>query len=100
MEKGPREFSWFIFRMTNPALRKLFMNPRNVLRAKEAVLSLLAGDIFGRTPIQNSLRFFKAVYYLNSLRDGRTTWDAWRARQRNIRDVGQVKGENVAVEAR
>jgi flavin-dependent dehydrogenase len=96
MAKGPREFSWFIFRMTNPAMRALFMSPRNVLRAKEAVLSMLAGDIFGRTPIQPSLRFFKVVYYVNSLRDWRTTWRAWRARHRNIRDVGAIQGENIA----
>jgi 2-polyprenyl-6-methoxyphenol hydroxylase-like FAD-dependent oxidoreductase len=29
MARGPREFSWFIFRMTNPAMRELFMHPRN-----------------------------------------------------------------------
>ena len=96
MRRGPREFSWFIFRMTNPAMRALFMRPRNLLRSKEAVLSLLAGDIFGRTPIHNALRFFKLVYYVNSLRQWRTTWGAWRARRRNIRDVGLVPGENVA----
>ncbi|WP_411565018.1 NAD(P)/FAD-dependent oxidoreductase [Rubrivivax sp. A210] len=100
MDKGPREFSWFIFRMTNPAMRALFMRPRNVLRAKEAVLSLLAGDIFGRTPIGPSLRFFKLVYYLSALRDWRTTLAAWRLRRFNIRDVGALEGENIAVEGR
>jgi hypothetical protein len=86
--------------MTNPAMRTLFMNPRNVLRAQEAVLSLLAGDIFGNTPIQPSLRFFKFIYYANSLREWRATWKAWWARRHNIRDVGAIEGENVAVEVR
>ncbi len=95
MRKGPREFSWFIFRMTNPAMRELFMAPRNLLRMKEAVLSLLAGDIFGRTPIWISLTLFKGVYYIGSLLALPTTWAAWRARRRNIRDVGATKGENV-----
>jgi len=95
MKKGPREFSWFIFRMTNPAMRSLLMSPRNVLRAKEAVISLLAGDIFGRTPIWASLRFFKGIYFIGALAAGRRTWDAWRARRRNIRDVGAVPGETV-----
>ncbi|HEX6018291.1 MAG TPA: NAD(P)/FAD-dependent oxidoreductase, partial [Burkholderiaceae bacterium] len=44
MQKGPREFSWFIYRMSNPAMRELFMQPKNPLRVKEALLSLLAGD--------------------------------------------------------
>src|SRR6201999_2367238 len=35
---GPREFSWFIRRVTNPSMRDLFMGPRNVLRMKEALL--------------------------------------------------------------
>ncbi len=56
MRHGPREFSWFIYRMTNPTMRDLFMSPRNVLRVKEALLSVLAGDIFGKTPIWRSLR--------------------------------------------
>jgi hypothetical protein len=59
MAKGPREFSWFIFRMTNPAMRELFMRPSNPFGVKSAVLSLLAGDIFGRTPFWPGLRLFK-----------------------------------------
>ena len=31
-------FSWFIYRMTSPAIRELFMNPRNYFRMQEAVL--------------------------------------------------------------
>ena len=45
MRHGPRVFSWFIYRMTRPAMRDLFMAPGNTLRMKEALLSLLAGDI-------------------------------------------------------
>jgi hypothetical protein len=87
MRKGPREFSWFIFRMTNPAIRQLFMYPRNVLRMREAVLSLLAGDIFGKTPIRASLLAFKGLYYLSSLVMLPRALAAWRARRVNIRDV-------------
>ena len=99
MKKGPREFSWFIFRMTNPAMRELFMAPSNPLRVKEALLSMLAGDIYGRTPIWTSLAAFKVIYWLNSLRTWRRSLAAWRARRRNIGDVGPVKGENVVVDA-
>jgi len=95
MRHGPREFSWFIHRMTNPAMRELFMHPQNPLRIQEAVLSLLAGDIFGKTPIWVSLALFKAVYYIGSLLALPRTLRAWRVHRRNIRDVGAVKGENV-----
>ena len=38
MRLGPREFSWFIYRVTNPTMRDLFMGPRNILRVREALL--------------------------------------------------------------
>ena len=100
MEKGPREFSWFIFRMTNPALRNLFMRPRNVLRMKEAVLSLLAGDIFSSTPFRPSLWAFKGLYWLRSLQRPRMTWRAWRRRRINIREVDERPSEIMAGQAR
>ena len=87
MRRGPRVFSWFIYRMTRPAMRELFMAPRNVLRMKEALLSLLAGDIFGATPIWASLRAFKLVYYATSLAHPRASLAALRARARNIRPL-------------
>jgi flavin-dependent dehydrogenase len=95
VRRGPRAFSWFIFRMTNPAMRELFMHPRNVLRAREAVLAVLAGDVYGRSPIGASLLFFKAVYYAGSLLNWRRSWAAWQARRLNIREVGDLAGENV-----
>ncbi|HEX3845478.1 MAG TPA: NAD(P)/FAD-dependent oxidoreductase [Steroidobacteraceae bacterium] len=87
MRRGPRVFSWFIYRMTRPAMRELFMAPRNLLRMKEALLSLLAGDIFGTTPIWASLRAFKLVYYVTSLAHPRATLAALRARPGNMRPV-------------
>jgi flavin-dependent dehydrogenase len=84
---GPKAFSWFIYRMTHPAMRDLFMAPRNVLRMKEALLSLLAGDIYGTTPIWPSLRAFRVVYYINMLAHPRRSLKAVRARVRNIRPV-------------
>lgn len=98
-QKGPQHLSWFIYRMTNPAMRQLFMNPRNPFRVKEALLSLLAGDIHGRTPIWRSLRVFKAIYYLTWLGNAPSAWRAWSARRRHIRHDGPTKGENVIVEA-
>src|SRR3984885_13083301 len=67
MRRGPKAYSWFIYRVTNPTMCDLFMGPRNTLRMKEALLGLLAGDIFGNTPIWTSLRAFKVLYYVIAL---------------------------------
>jgi flavin-dependent dehydrogenase len=85
---GPREFSWFIHRVTNPTMRDLFMGPRNVLRMKEALLGLLAGDIYGETPIWSSLRAFKAVYYIISFANLKRSIAALRRRRINIQPAG------------
>jgi flavin-dependent dehydrogenase len=81
---GTREFSWFIHRITNPTMRDLFMGPRNYLRMKEALLGLLAGDIYGNTPIWSSLRAFKAIYYIVSVAHLRRSIAAMRRRRINI----------------
>ncbi len=87
MKHGPKEFSWFIYRVTNPAMRDLFMAPSNVLRVKEALLSMLAGDIFGKTPIRRSLLAFKVIYYIGSALNWRRSLNAMRLRKANIREV-------------
>ena len=92
MRHGPREFAWFIYRMTSPTMRDLFMGPRNVFRVKEALLSLLAGDIYGKTPIWPSLYLFKLIYYLSALRNWRVTLTAARRRRHDILPVDDDGG--------
>jgi hypothetical protein len=87
VRRGPREFSWFIYRVTNPTMRDMFMAPRNVLRVKEALLSMLAGDIYGKTPIWRSLLVLKAIFYVSSGLNFRRSMDAIRRRKANIREV-------------
>ena len=87
MRHGPRAFSWFIFRISSPTMREFFMAPQNPLRVKEALISLLAGDIYGRTPIWRSIFILKALYYLVSIGNLGRTVRAWRRRRVNIRDV-------------
>jgi len=95
MQKGPREYSWFIYRVTNPTIREMFMAPINPFRVKEALLSLLAGDIYGKTPIWTSLRILKGIYYLISLKNIRRTYNGWRRHHFNIREMGQLEGETI-----
>jgi len=90
MRIGPKEFSWFIYRVTNPTMRNMFMGPRNIFRVKEALLSVLAGDVFGKTPIQGPLLIFKGLYYTASLFNFRRTLQAWRMRKLNIRAMDET----------
>jgi hypothetical protein len=56
------------------------------------LLSVLAGDVFGRTRIGPSLFAFKCLYYGMSVLHLRRTLAAWRARKRNIRSVDLASG--------
>jgi hypothetical protein len=91
MKHGPKEFSWFIYRVTNPTLRELFMAPSDRLDMKKALLSVLAGDIFGATPIRKGLFFFRLVYYAFSIANLRRSLTAWRRRAFNIRDDSEMR---------
>lgn len=82
--RGIRTYSWFIYRATTPAFRSLFMHPRNVLRVEEALMSLLAGDIFGHSPVRGRLLIFKAIYYALALLDLPKTIDARIRRKRHM----------------
>lgn len=84
MRHGPREFSWFIYRVTNPTMRDMFMSPSDKHRMKEALLSMLAGDIYGKTPIWGSIRLLKGAYYLLSTANLRRTYRAWKKRKNDI----------------
>ena len=82
---GPERFAWFIYRMTRPAMQSLFMEPHNPLHMREALLSLLSGDIFEDTPLWRSLRAFQGLYYLTSLAMPRRSFAALRRRAVHIR---------------
>jgi flavin-dependent dehydrogenase len=60
-------FTWFIYRIREPAMRNLFMSPSNWFRVEEAVLSLLSGGIFDGWPIRLRLYMFRAIYYTTKL---------------------------------
>jgi flavin-dependent dehydrogenase len=87
MRHGPKAFSWFIYRVTNPIMRDFLMGPKNVFRVKEAILSVLAGDVFGKTPIWRSILVFKALYYVANITQPRRAFMAWQRRRFNIRKV-------------
>lgn len=81
---GLNTFSWFIYRVTSPAMRYLFLFPRNVLGVKPGIVSLLAGDLFRSTPLRKPILVFRAIYYITTLSLASASWRAFRQRQRNI----------------
>jgi flavin-dependent dehydrogenase len=78
-------FSWYIYRVNTPAMRDLFMAPRNYFRMQEALLSLLSGDVFGPSPIRSRLLLFRVVFHIKSffMRQARllAAWSATRSRE-------------------
>lgn len=67
VRRGLGVFSWFIYRITSPAIRDLFMHPENMFRVREAVTSVLAGDLFRDTPLRWPLTAFRGIYRIKSL---------------------------------
>lgn len=59
-----RRISWLIYRINTPALRMLFMAPGNKLRMRDALISLLAGNLRANRRLVFPVLAFKAVYYL------------------------------------
>jgi flavin-dependent dehydrogenase len=90
IRRGVGTFSWIIYRMTNPVIRKLFMAPRNFLGVQSAVVSLLAGDVFRDGPVRPRLYLFRAIYYINFIAQWPTAFRAWRKRREDIRVTSET----------
>lgn len=80
-KRAMKILSWFIYRMTQPALRNLFMAPRNIFGIEEAVLSMLAGDVYRKTPIDIPLSLFKILYYINFIGQWKKNWKVYKHRR-------------------
>jgi hypothetical protein len=85
VRRGVRTFSWLIYRMPSPIIRRLFLAPRNVFGVQSAVVSLLAGDVFRWGPVRPRLYLFRVIYYLNALGALPTAFRAWHNRRRDIK---------------
>ncbi len=82
---GLDEFKWFIYRFTSPTMKHLFAHPRNVLKVEEAVVSMLAGDVFDARGVLWRLRLFRLIYALTALRQGPKALRDWWFRRRQAR---------------
>jgi len=95
MRAGPRDYSWFIYRVTNPTIRDMFMHPKNIFKVKQGLMSLLAADLHHGSGYRRSLFMFKVIYYFVSLLNWRRTYQGWKRHRFNIRDMGLLQGETI-----
>jgi len=91
MGRGLRTLSWFIYRFTTPTLHDLFMAPRNTFRMEQALISVLAGDVFRKTPVTLPVTLFKTAYYIGNLLNWGRSWTSYRRRRRNA-DLAFAEG--------
>jgi flavin-dependent dehydrogenase len=68
-------FSFFIYRFNGPVLQEMFRHPSNRWQLEQAVISMLAGDLFDTPRVLRRLRIFRLAYGIRALRD----WRRWRA---------------------
>ena len=85
VHRGLRTLSWFIYRFTSPVLHRMFMYPSNRFRMEQAVISMLSGDVFSKSPVRYSLAMFKVFYYLFMLSEWRHVLSAWRFRRKGMK---------------
>jgi flavin-dependent dehydrogenase len=71
LQRGIADMSWLIYRVRSPVMRHLFLNPRNILGVEQALVSILAGDIFGSAAIRWRFSLFKLIFWAHRL------WFAW-----------------------
>ncbi|ARU06748.1 hydroxylase [Comamonas serinivorans] len=95
MRAGPRDYSWFIYRATNPTIRDMFMHPKNVFKVKQGLMSLLAADLHHGPAFRRSLFMFKVLYYAISIAHFPRTYRGWKRHRVNIRDHGKLRGETI-----
>ncbi len=78
VRRGMGRLSWFIFRFTSPAMTRMFAHPRDTLQVEQAMVSLLAGDVFSSPRVWWRLQLFKLIYF--------STWlSLWQRSLRNNR---------------
>lgn len=82
LARGLRHFSWFIYRFNTPVMRHLFNNPRNTWQVEQAVISMLAGDVFDNAAVRKRLYVFRALYALTALQLAPQALRGWWQRRR------------------
>ncbi|MCH8248609.1 MAG: tryptophan 7-halogenase [Proteobacteria bacterium] len=90
--RGIATFSWFIYRFTSPAMSYLMSDPRNALQVVQAVISMLAGDVYSNRSVRQRLLVFKTIYNVSLM----LNWREWLADRRlrlaSVRAASEANG--------
>ncbi|MET0894106.1 MAG: NAD(P)/FAD-dependent oxidoreductase [Pseudoxanthomonas sp.] len=86
LKRGLKHFSWFIYRFTTPVMQRLFASPRNDFQIEQAVISMLAGDVFDNRAVLRRLRLFRMIYAFNALQLAPRAFRGWLRRKRQVRE--------------
>jgi flavin-dependent dehydrogenase len=89
IQRGISIFSWFIYRFTSPVMVKLMSNPRNTFQIAQAMISMLAGDVFSNRKVRRRLLVFKAIYSVSWLLNWREAYAARKIRLANLKSEAQ-----------
>ncbi|MBX9400760.1 FAD-dependent oxidoreductase [Lysobacter sp. BMK333-48F3] len=84
LKRGLKHFQWFIYRFTTPVMRELFNAPRNFWQVEQAVISMLAGDVFDNRAVLRRLRLFRFIYALTAVRMAPQALRGWLRRKRQV----------------
>jgi len=68
-------------------MRHLFNHPRNLWQVEQAVISMLAGDVFDNPAVLRRLRLFRLIYALTALQLAPQALRGWWRRKRAINDT-------------
>jgi flavin-dependent dehydrogenase len=84
LKRGLKHFQWFIYRFTTPVMRHLFNHPRNVWQVEQAVISMLAGDVFDNRKVLRRLRLFRMIYVFTAMQLAPQALRGWLRRRRQV----------------
>ena len=93
LERGLRHFTWFIHRFNTPVMRRLFSAPRNDWQLEQAIISMLAGDVFDNAAVRRRLHVFRLIYALNAVAIAPRALRGWLERRRQA--ASSFRGETL-----
>lgn len=67
MRHAMDQLGWLIYRINDPVLRELFLAPRNYLRMRDGMVSVLAGNLDDNRRLNLPLVAFKTIFHICSL---------------------------------
>jgi flavin-dependent dehydrogenase len=88
--RGIATFSWFIYRFSSPTMSYLLTNPRNSLQVVEAVISMLAGDVYFDRAVRRRLLVFKTIYNVARALNWRNALAYHRVRMASVKAANEA----------